>query len=57
MAEGTWFAPGVRSPEELNPDPFLQRLPEFGMAWHIRDELTGEIDPVPHSLSAAALAA
>ena len=57
MAEGPWFMPGVRSPEELNPDPFLQRLPEFGMAWHIRDEQTGVIDPVPHSLAGTALAA
>jgi saccharopine dehydrogenase-like NADP-dependent oxidoreductase len=57
MHEGVWRAPGVRSPEELDPDPFLLRLPEYGMAWHIRDELTGEVDPDLHPSSQAAMAA
>ncbi len=57
MAEGSWRVAGVRSPEELDPDPFLERLPAFGMEWHVRDELTGAIDPVVIPFAQAALAA
>ena len=38
MHEGRWRGPGVRSPEELDPDPFLQRLAREGMPWHVRDD-------------------
>jgi len=57
MAQGAWFTPGVRSPEELNPDPFMELLPEYGMDWHVRDELTGEVDPEESPLMVPALAA
>jgi saccharopine dehydrogenase-like NADP-dependent oxidoreductase len=57
MAQGEWFTPGVRSPEELNPDPFMELLPEYGMDWHVRDELTGEVDPEESPLMVPALAA
>jgi saccharopine dehydrogenase (NAD+, L-lysine forming) len=36
--EGWWRGPGVRSPEELDPDPFLERLAGEGMPWHVRDD-------------------
>ena len=36
--EGRWHRPGVRSPEELDPDPFLERLAREGMPWHVRDD-------------------
>jgi saccharopine dehydrogenase-like NADP-dependent oxidoreductase len=36
--EGRWHGPGVRSPEELDPDPFLERLAREGMPWHVRDD-------------------
>jgi saccharopine dehydrogenase (NAD+, L-lysine-forming) len=36
--EGRWAGSGVRSPEEFDPDPFLERLAREGMAWHIRDD-------------------
>jgi saccharopine dehydrogenase-like NADP-dependent oxidoreductase len=36
--EGRWRQPGVRSPEELDPDPFLDRLAREGMPWHVRDD-------------------
>ena len=36
--EGRWRGPGVRSPEEFDPDPFLQRLAREGMPWHVRDD-------------------
>jgi saccharopine dehydrogenase (NAD+, L-lysine-forming) len=38
MHEGRWHRPGVRSPEELDPDPFLERLAREGMPWHVRDD-------------------
>jgi saccharopine dehydrogenase-like NADP-dependent oxidoreductase len=38
MHDGRWRGPGVRSPEELDPDPFLQRLAREGMPWHVRDD-------------------
>ena len=36
--DGRWTGPGVRSPEELDPDPFLDRLSREGMPWHVRDD-------------------
>jgi saccharopine dehydrogenase (NAD+, L-lysine forming) len=36
--EGRWHRPGVRSPEELDPAPFLERLAREGMPWHVRDD-------------------
>jgi saccharopine dehydrogenase (NAD+, L-lysine forming) len=36
--EGRWAGVGVRSPEEFDPDPFLERLAREGMAWHVRDD-------------------
>jgi saccharopine dehydrogenase-like NADP-dependent oxidoreductase len=42
---GEWSGTGVLSPEQLNPDPFMALLDVSGMAWHIRDETTGIIDP------------
>jgi saccharopine dehydrogenase-like NADP-dependent oxidoreductase len=38
MHEGRWRGPGVRSPEELDPDPFLEHLAREGMPWHVRDD-------------------
>jgi len=36
IAEGAWGGAGVRSPEEFDPDPFLERLAAAGMPWHVR---------------------
>jgi saccharopine dehydrogenase (NAD+, L-lysine-forming) len=36
IAEGEWRGAGVMSPEQFNPDPFLDRLPEAGMPWEVR---------------------
>ena len=45
--EGRWHRPGVRSPEELDPDPFLERLAREGMPWHVRDDTArGEVPKV-----------
>lgn len=36
MAEGEWRGAGVMSPEQFDPDPFLDRLPAAGMPWQVR---------------------
>jgi len=36
IAEGEWRGAGVMSPEQLDPDPFLDRLPSAGMPWQVR---------------------
>ena len=41
--EGRWSGPGVRSPEEFDPDPFLDRLAREGMPWHIRDDSATQV--------------
>jgi saccharopine dehydrogenase (NAD+, L-lysine-forming) len=47
MHEGRWHRLGVRSPEELDPDPFLERLAREGMPWHVRDDSArGEVPKV-----------
>jgi saccharopine dehydrogenase (NAD+, L-lysine-forming) len=46
MASGQWSGLGVMSPEQFNPDPFMDRMEVMGMPWHVRDEETGEVDPV-----------
>jgi saccharopine dehydrogenase-like NADP-dependent oxidoreductase len=38
IASGVWRGSGVMSPEQFNPDPFLERLTREGMPWHIRDD-------------------
>ncbi len=34
MLTGEWMQPGVYNVEELNPDPFMKDLNEFGLPWH-----------------------
>jgi saccharopine dehydrogenase (NAD+, L-lysine forming) len=47
LAEGRWSGHGVRSPEEFDPDPFLERLAREGMPWHVRDDTArGELAKV-----------
>jgi saccharopine dehydrogenase-like NADP-dependent oxidoreductase len=38
ISERRWRGTGVMSPEQFDPDPFLERLARDGMPWHIRDE-------------------
>jgi saccharopine dehydrogenase (NAD+, L-lysine-forming) len=37
LAEDKWRQPGIYNAEQLNPDPFMERLPQLGMTWHIRE--------------------
>jgi saccharopine dehydrogenase (NAD+, L-lysine-forming) len=47
LRDGRWAGPGVRSPEEFDPDPFLERLAREGMPWHVRDDTArGEVAKV-----------
>jgi saccharopine dehydrogenase (NAD+, L-lysine-forming) len=36
--QGVWRGTGVMSPEQLDPDPFLEHMARDGMAWKIRDD-------------------
>jgi saccharopine dehydrogenase (NAD+, L-lysine-forming) len=38
IERGIWRSSGVKSPEQLDPDPFLERLAAEGMPWHVRDD-------------------
>jgi saccharopine dehydrogenase (NAD+, L-lysine forming) len=38
ISSGVWRGAGVMSPEQFNPDPFLDRLAREGMPWHVRDD-------------------
>jgi saccharopine dehydrogenase (NAD+, L-lysine forming) len=38
IAQGIWGGTGVMSPEQFNPDPFLDQLVREGMPWRIRDD-------------------
>jgi saccharopine dehydrogenase (NAD+, L-lysine-forming) len=38
VAAGAWRRTGVMSPEQFDPDPFLECLAEEGMPWYVRDE-------------------
>jgi saccharopine dehydrogenase (NAD+, L-lysine-forming) len=37
MLEGKWKAPGVWNVEQLDPDPFLERLGPMGLPWHVEE--------------------
>ena len=58
MHEGRWAGSGVRSPEEFDPDPFLERLAREGMPWHVRDDTaqvaTPRVAPTRPSLETVA---
>ena len=41
VAAGVWRGAGVLSPEQFDPDPFLERLPAAGMAWQVREMPAG----------------
>jgi saccharopine dehydrogenase (NAD+, L-lysine forming) len=38
IAHGIWRGPGVFSPEQFDPDPFLRYLALEGMPWQVRDD-------------------
>ena len=38
IAEGVWRGAGVMSPEQFDPDPFLERLTAEGMPWKVRED-------------------
>ena len=41
MLTGEWMKPGVYNVEEMNPDPFMKDLKEFGLPWN--EEINGEL--------------
>ncbi len=38
IQEGIWNGFGVMSPEQFDPDPFLERMGPAGLAWRVREE-------------------
>jgi saccharopine dehydrogenase (NAD+, L-lysine-forming) len=38
LATGAWKGAGVMSPEQFDPDPFLECLAREGMPWYVRDD-------------------
>lgn len=38
VAEKKWFRPGVWNLEQLNPDPFMEALNEYGLLWQCVDK-------------------
>jgi saccharopine dehydrogenase-like NADP-dependent oxidoreductase len=38
LAAGVWKGTGVMSPEQFDPDPFLEALAREGMPWQVRDD-------------------
>ena len=47
ISNGTWSGSGVFSPEQMNPDPFLARLSQFGMPWQVRDDTESRDTTLP----------
>jgi saccharopine dehydrogenase-like NADP-dependent oxidoreductase len=41
LAAGIWRGTGVMSPEQFDPDPFLECLAREGMPWRVRDDTVG----------------
>ena len=37
ILDGTWKKAGVWNMEQLDPDPFMERLNQFGLPWHVQD--------------------
>ena len=37
VAEGKWRLPGIYNVEQLDPNPFLERMVQLGMMWEIRE--------------------
>ena len=35
MVEGTWMKPGVWNMEQLDPDPFMADLNQYGLPWNV----------------------
>ena len=57
IGEGVWSGSGVRSPEEFDPDPFLDRLAAAGMPWRVRSERADRPEPGPGEARLAGVAA
>jgi saccharopine dehydrogenase (NAD+, L-lysine-forming) len=55
--QGIWRGTGVMSPEQLDPDPFLERLSSEGMPWHVRDDSVSTSIPRVRSLVSPEIAA
>ncbi|RUO39378.1 saccharopine dehydrogenase [Aliidiomarina taiwanensis] len=39
MLNGTWMKPGVWNMEQFDPDPMMERLNQYGLPWHVLDNI------------------
>ncbi len=58
IAQGIWRGTGVLSPEQFDPDPFLEQLTREGMPWRVRDDsalplIRGVLQQSPQTVAAA----
>jgi len=51
IRDGIWRGSGVMSPEQFDPDPFLERLAREGMPWRLRDDSARAEIPKVRALS------
>ncbi|WP_324186349.1 saccharopine dehydrogenase family protein, partial [Vibrio parahaemolyticus] len=47
---GKWADKGVFNMEQLDPDPFLETMPEIGLDWHVQELEPAQGLPVIHEL-------
>ncbi|WP_281961482.1 carboxynorspermidine synthase [Vibrio parahaemolyticus] len=47
---GKWAEKGVFNMEQLDPDPFLETMPEIGLDWHVQELEPAQGLPVIHEL-------
>lgn len=40
MLTGAWMKPGVFNTEEMDPDPFMEALNQYGLPWHAKLDVT-----------------
>jgi saccharopine dehydrogenase (NAD+, L-lysine forming) len=45
---GAWQGSGVMSPEQFDPDPFLDALVREGLPWYVRDDTATSAPRLPH---------
>ena len=45
---GAWLGSGVMSPEQFDPDPFLDAMVREGMPWYVRDDSATGVPRLPY---------
>lgn len=48
LADGTWLRPGVWNIEELDPDPFMGKIGDWGLPWEMKVLRRNPLEKVKH---------